>query len=68
MSDDRFDSIQIPHPLAVLEQIEQDHDAEQEAELRADDAPWGEVLARYIDVLTELIASQPAQPPEVEEE
>ncbi|MBV6698074.1 DUF6269 family protein [Kitasatospora aureofaciens] len=57
MSDDRLNPVRIPHPLSVLDQIEQDHEAEEEAHLQACDAPWGEVLAAYIDVLTQLITS-----------
>ncbi|MFJ4097328.1 DUF6269 family protein [Kitasatospora sp. NPDC089913] len=59
MDDDRLDPVRIPHPLSVLDQIEQEHEAEEAAHLQASDTPWGQVLAAYIDVLTELIASQP---------
>ncbi|MER6303402.1 DUF6269 family protein [Kitasatospora sp. NPDC001539] len=58
MDNDRLDRVRIPHPLSVLDQIEQDHEAEDSAYLQSCDTPWGEVLAAYIDVLTELITSQ----------
>ncbi|MFB8237889.1 DUF6269 family protein [Kitasatospora purpeofusca] len=58
MDDERLDPVRIPHPLSVLDQIEQEHEAEEAAHLQACDTPWGQVLAAYIDVLTELITSQ----------
>ncbi|MGW3043586.1 DUF6269 family protein [Kitasatospora sp. NPDC001159] len=57
MDNNQLDPVRIPHPLSVLTQIEQDHEAEEVAHLQASDTPWGEVLAAYIDVLTELITS-----------
>ncbi|MFI6844976.1 hypothetical protein OG535_06900 [Kitasatospora sp. NBC_00085] len=57
MYDDRVDGVRVPHPLTVLDRIEQDNACEQESQLQEGGTPWAEVLAAYIDVLTELIVS-----------
>ncbi|MFJ9691466.1 DUF6269 family protein [Kitasatospora sp. NPDC101183] len=62
MDKDRLDPVRIPHPLSVLAQIEQDYEAEETAHLLASDTPWGEILAAYIDVLTEAVTSQAEGP------
>ncbi|QKW22427.1 hypothetical protein HUT16_28120 [Kitasatospora sp. NA04385] len=55
MNQDERDPARVHHPLCVLRQIEQAHEDQETAQLRASELPWGEVLAAYIDALTELI-------------
>ncbi|GAA2711331.1 MULTISPECIES: DUF6269 family protein [Streptomyces] len=47
---------QVQHPLEFLKEIEQQASLTQETLLRDNAAPWAELLAQYVDALTELAA------------
>ncbi|MYV60689.1 hypothetical protein GTW37_15540 [Streptomyces sp. SID4931] len=51
-----MDETPVPHPLEVLDEIDQQHVREQQAMLSDRATPWPELLTRYIDALAILVA------------
>ncbi|MFG2132167.1 DUF6269 family protein [Streptomyces sp. NPDC048751] len=56
MREDQNAPVQVQHPLEFLEYIENQAAREREELLRDSPRPWAELLAEYVDALSELIA------------
>ncbi|MFI1929081.1 MULTISPECIES: DUF6269 family protein [unclassified Streptomyces] len=56
----------VPHPLDVLDEIDQRHVREQQAMLCARATPWSELLTQYVDALAALVTedAEPDNPAE----